>query len=155
MLQPLRGYPQEPVRDPQVHVQVVSPSIVSHEYGKSFLSVVVYHICNALWVIDPLAGALTLFQGHLTYALTFAISCADKAAVCPEVEHFQGGRGHKKRPYSRASVRCRWDTGNVQAHGSISRHVLVQGGLQLQHVHSAWISHHRSLGSRLCSGRNH
>ena len=59
MLQPLWGDQQQSISDLQEHVQVVNPSFVSRECGKSCLSVVVYHTCNALRMIDPLAGALS------------------------------------------------------------------------------------------------
>ena len=41
-----------------MHVQVVHPSGVSHDCGKSTLGMAVYHTCNALRMLDPIAGVL-------------------------------------------------------------------------------------------------
>lgn len=58
MQHPLWAYHKHP-RDHQIHMQVGHPSTVSHACGKSSLSMAVYHTCNGLRILDPVAGVLS------------------------------------------------------------------------------------------------
>ena len=126
----------------QQDVQVVNPSSISHDCGKSSLSMSVYHPCNALRMLDPIAGAIIL--RFLTCTIIFVLKSLLNAK---RMVQYIRGSGHTQSTYVSTSMSCRWDTGSAHAHDSIPRHLPLQGRLRVQCAHSTWSGDNHSLGS--------